>query len=378
MTTMDRVRRNLLVGIPATAISATTAARPAFANSSGDAGRTASASAHEAFRRLKDNFVDQTIATTRTALGQDDVVAALKWEAEFPQSALFRAIDIPLLPAHLNDTKYDYSELRRRYPVQFGGMGMASDSHRHILAPRIVPAIDKDRDASFRRDGYLSDGYGNCFYWNSPDTIVTTEHLAEKFPESWHSLRRDGFDISLASVAPHLASRSPEQVVYDDPSVSDADIHGSLVCIVGRDPDPWGDMDGAKVYPGIAVNMTPEFIRGALSEIPPSNRRGMPAHEYEHFIQKIQDRMDNSFMVMLPPGEARAYPHAASELPCQGMSAAPVFGFIRGQYRFVGLFFSAMCLLDAERRRAIDVAFFHPVSAVRRLAADSKNYWTLR
>lgn len=143
MTTMDRVRRNLLVGIPATAISATTAARPAFANSSGDAGRTASARAHEAFRRLKENFVDQTIETTRTALVQDNVVAALKWEAEFPQSALFRAIDIPLLPAHLNDTKYDYSELRRRYPVQFGVMGMASGSHRHILAPRIIPAIDK-------------------------------------------------------------------------------------------------------------------------------------------------------------------------------------------------------------------------------------------
>ena len=378
MKSMDRVRRNLLIGLPATAVSGTTAKRAAFANAPADAGRTASARAHEAFRRVKENFVDATIETTQTALAQDNVVDALKWEAEFPQSALFRAVDIPILPAHLNDTKYDYSELRRRYPVQFGVVGQASGSHRHIIAPRIIPAIDKDRDASFRRDGYLSDSYGNCFYWNSPNTIVTTEHLAERFPESWHSLRRDGFDISVVSVASHLASRSAEQVIYDDPSVSDDDIHGSLVCIVGRDPDPWGDMDGAKAYPGIAVKMTPEFIRGALSEIPASSRRGMPAHEYEHFIQTIQERMDNSFMMMLPPGEARAYPHSGSELPCQGMSAAPVFGFIRGQYRFVGLFFSAMCLEDAERRRPVDVAFFHPVSALRRLTADARTYWTLK
>jgi hypothetical protein len=157
-------------------------------------------------------------------------------------------------------------------------------------------------------------------------------------------LRRDGFDISVASVAPHFAARSPEQVIRDDPSVSDADIHGSLVCIVGRDPDPWGDMDGAKVYPGVAVKMTPQFIRGALAEIPQTNRRGMSSHEYEHFIQKIQDRMDNSYLMMLPPGEARGYPRADSELPCQGMSAAPVFGFIRGKYRFVGMFFFRQCV----------------------------------
>jgi hypothetical protein len=104
----------------------------------------------------------------------------------------------------------------------------------------------------------------------------------------------------------------------------------------------------------------------------------MSSHEYEHFIQKIQDRMDNSYLMMLPPGEARGYPRADSELPCQGMSAAPVFGFIRGQYRFVGMFFSAMCLEDAERRRNVDVEFFHPISAIRRLAANQKSYWTLK
>jgi hypothetical protein len=374
--TVDYVRRNLIFGVPAAAIGAQTAVQRALAQQSapGPNGVTP----HAVFRDIKERFVNEAIDITRTALGQASVLEALEWQGEFPQSALFRALEIPLLPAHLDDTKYDYADLRRRYPVQLGVTSVASGSHRHVVAPRIIPAIDKDRDASFRRDGYLSDGYGNCFYWNSLNTIVTTEHLAERFPESWNSLRRDGFDISLANVAPHFASRSPEQVIHDDASVSDADIHGSLVCIVGRDPDPCSDMDGTKVYPGIAVKMTPQFIRGALSEIPQSNRRGMPSHEYEHFIQKMQDRMDNAYMVMLPPGEARGYPRVDSELPCQGMSASPVFGFIRGQYRFVGMFFSAMCLEDAERRRSIDVAFFHPISAIRRLAANQKSYWALK
>ena len=261
--TVDNVRRNLILGVPAVAIGAQAVAHRAFAQQ--NASRVNGVTPHEAFRDVKERFVNEAIGITREALDQASVLDALEWQGEFPQSALFRALELPILPAHLDDTTYDYSDLRRRYPVQLGVTSVAADSHRHVVSPRVIPAIDKDRDASFRRDGYLSDGYGNCFYWNSPDTIVTTEHLAERFPESWHSLRRDGFDISVASVAPHFAARSPQQVIRDDPSVSDADIHGSLVCIVGRDPDPWSDMDGAKVYPGVAVKMTPQFIRGALA-----------------------------------------------------------------------------------------------------------------
>jgi hypothetical protein len=374
--TVDHVRRNLILGVPAVAIGTHTVARHAFAQQ--NASRAQGVMSPEAFRAVKEHIVNETIETARAVLDQDSVREALEWQGEFPQSALFRAIEIPILPAHLNDTKYDYFDLRRRYPVQLGLAGPTAAGHKHVAAPRLIPSIDKDRDVLFRREGYLADSYGNCFYWNEPDTIVTTEHLAERFPESFNSLRRDGFDISVAKVAPHLASRSPEQIIYDDSSVSDADIHGSLVCVVGRDPDPWGDLDGAKTYAGIAVKMTPEFIRGALSEVPQANRQGMPSHEYEHFIQKIQDRMNNSYMMTLPAGEARGYPRADSEIPCQGMSASPVFGFIRGQYRFVGMFFSAMCLEDAERRRRVDVAFFHPISAIRTLAADSNRSWTLK
>ena len=389
---MDHVRRNLLLGFPAAAAGASLLARAALAETTPAAaagalgtpraqvpvpGAAPLADPSELFRRAKEDFIDEAITISRAALAQDSVREAMAWEGECPQSALFRAIELPILAAHLDETKYNVNELRRRYPVQMGLPAPTPGAvHRHTS--RLIASLDKDRDAQFRSDGFLGANYGNCFFWNAPDLIVTTEHLAELFPDSAKSLRKDGLDISVAVVGEHLASQAPEQIIYDDPSVSDADIEGNLVCIVGRDPDVFSDMDGAKVYPVIAVKMTPEFVRGALSEVSQSNRRGMSAHDFERFITRVRNRMDNAYMMMLPPGEARAYPDMESELPCQGMSASPVFGFIRGAYRPVGIFFSAMCLEDVERRRSVDVAFFHPISAIRRLAGDPKAYWTLK
>jgi len=391
---MDHVRRNLVLGFPAAAAGASLLARAALAETAPDAGAQPVAretpprqvavpdaqralEPAELFRRAKEGFIDEAIEISRAALAQDSVREAMAWQGESPQSALFRAIELPILAAHLDETKYNVTDLRRRYPVQMGLPAPTPGAvHRHTS--RLIAAIDKDRDAQFRKDGYLGANYGNCFFWNAPDLIVTTEHLAELFPESAMSLRKDGLDISVAIVGEHLASQALEQIVYDDPSVSDADIQGSLVCIVGRDPDPFSDMDGAKVYPGIAVKMTPKFVHGALSEISQASRHGMNARDFERYIARVRNRMGNAYMMMLPPGEARAYPDSDTELPCQGMSASPVFGFIRGAYRPVGIFFSAMCLEDVERRRSVDVAFFHPISAVRRLAGDPKAYWTLK
>ena len=248
---MDHVRRNLILGFPAAAAGASLLARAATAETTpaSDAGSQRAVDPSELFRRAKEDFIDEVIAISGAALARDLVREAMAWEGECPQSALFRAIELPILAAHLDETKYNVTELRRRYPVQ---MGLPTPTpgavHRHTS--RLIASIDKDRDAQFRNDGYLGANYGNCFYWNAPDLIVTTEHLAELFPESAKSLRKDGLDISAAIVSEHLASQAPEQIIYDDPSVSDADIQGSLVCIVGRDPDPFSDMDGAEFAAG--------------------------------------------------------------------------------------------------------------------------------
>jgi hypothetical protein len=373
---VDHVRRNLLLGIPAFAMGTSAVPRATFAHAIADAVPDAErAISHAAFRQAKEAMLDETIKITRRALARDAVNEAFAWQGEFPQSALFRAMEIPILPAHLDETKYDVTDLRRRYPVQIGAAGPANGPRRHA---RVIGSLDKERDPQFRQDVYLAEHYGNCFYWNAADTIVVTEHVAQMFPESARAMRRDALDISVAMLGPQFAARAGEQIIHDDASVTDEDIHGNLVCIVGRDPDALADMDGAKVYPGVAVKMTPAFVAGVLSEISHGHHKDMPQLEYERYIARARGRMSNAYMIVLPAGEARGYPDGDDELPCQGMSASPVFGFIRGRYRMVGIFFLAMCLEDAERRRMMDVAFFHPISAIRKIAAEPRGYWTLR
>jgi hypothetical protein len=100
------------------------------------------------FRAGKERILDETIEITRTALEQVSVRNALEWQGEFPQSTLLRAIEIPILPAHLDDTRYDVSDLRRRYPVQIGLRGAADDSNpKHVSSARVIASIDKDYDA---------------------------------------------------------------------------------------------------------------------------------------------------------------------------------------------------------------------------------------
>ena len=223
---MDHVRRNLILGLPAAAAGASLLARAALAettpvpaagaqlNASGTPGRQVPVGGverpvdpSELFRRAKEDFIDEAIEISRAALTQDSVREAMAWEGECPSPRSFRGIELPILAAHLDETKYNVTDLRRRYPVQ---MGLPSPTpgavHRHTS--RLIAAIDKDRDAQFRNDGYLGANYGNCFYWNAPDLIVTTEHLAELFPDSAKSLRKDGLDISVAIVGEHRLAGS--------------------------------------------------------------------------------------------------------------------------------------------------------------------------
>jgi hypothetical protein len=124
---VDHVRRNLLLGIPAFAMGTSAVPRATFAHAIADAVPDAErAISHAAFRQAKEAMLDETIKITRRALARDAVNEAFAWQGEFPQSALFRAMEIPILPAHLDETKYDVTDLRRRYPVQIGAAGPAN------------------------------------------------------------------------------------------------------------------------------------------------------------------------------------------------------------------------------------------------------------
>jgi hypothetical protein len=141
---MDHVRRNLILGFPAAAAGASLLARTSLAEPTPgpevDArpGAPRLVEPAELFRRAKEDFIDEAIEISRAALAQDSVREAMAWQGECPQSALFRAIDLPVLAAHLDETKYNVTDLRRRYPVQ---MGLPAPSpgavHRHTATASI-------------------------------------------------------------------------------------------------------------------------------------------------------------------------------------------------------------------------------------------------
>src|SRR6516162_6936684 len=147
---MDHVRRNLILGFPAAAAGASLLARAAVAEptpapvADAQLGAQRLAEPAELFRRAKEGFIDEAIEISRAALAQDSVQEALAWQGECPQSALFRAIELPILAAHLDETKYNVTDLRRRYPVQMGLPAPTPGAvHRHTS--RLIAALDKDR-----------------------------------------------------------------------------------------------------------------------------------------------------------------------------------------------------------------------------------------
>src|SRR4029077_13668156 len=110
---MDHVRRNLIFGLPAAAAGASLLARGALADATPAPEIATSTGAQrlvepaELFRRAKEDFIDEAIEISRAALAQDSVREAMAWQGECPQSALFRAIELPILAAHLDETKYN-------------------------------------------------------------------------------------------------------------------------------------------------------------------------------------------------------------------------------------------------------------------------------
>lgn len=324
-------------------------------------------SPEQAFNAAKERILDDTISVTKNAIAQKSVQDALRWKGRDPVSSLLHAVELPILPALLDGTKYDVSELKRKYPVQMGREALNKNGMTVLGESKLMPSTIPEAT----RASYLGSNFdqGNGFYFGDTQTIVTNEHVAKFFVENTSILRNDSLDISVAKVSKRFAA-VPEQVVHDE-GVKDEEIEGSLVSIVGKDPDGLSDPDGGKVFPGVAVKLTPEFAEGLLAGV--LSKQVTPAGRAE--IERVTSLIGNSYMIVLPPGEARKiFPKEAGETPVKGMSGSPVFGHIRGKYQIVGIMWGAHDLVDTTRGREVDVGYFFPISAIRTIAAHAKRW----
>ena len=299
----------------------------------------------------KQKALDAAIAAVQKNLKDPSVQDALAGNGEAPFSKIFRAIEIPILPEHLIGTSYDVTEARERYPVQFGLHKNKAAAFKDRL--QITPSDSRDGHAEFlsEEDG----GYGNGVFWENKHTLLTAKHVVNSFllGTGWTPPKNET-DIALVDVGATNSARYDDCIMRDDPRLTNANIHGSFVATVGIDPDSTKDSTGRKTYPGVAVRMNEKLVR-ALAANGPLDPLFMQAAE-------------RSFMVVLPPGEAKIRENK-KWMPAQGMSGSPVvIQRADGTSALAGILWGAARI--NEGNRSVEVMFFHGIDDIR---AATKN-----
>ncbi len=328
-------RRNFLGGLGSLASAAFVGSKLRSEKVSTDIPRTVSNEG------AKGNFLDSnldkqqrlenSIAAIQQNLRHPDVLEALEGRGKDPLSVILGAIEIPILPEHIEGTKYGVDEIRQRYSVQVEILN--SNGERRSI--------------------------GNGVFFRDSKIQLTAAHVVDG-STSTIDPHPNGVDAALPKITDARLTASPEQIVYDDPNTTNADIHGQFVVVVGFDPDSTSDESGYKTYPGVAVKVTPGLAHHLYGNWP-------------HLVEKVQ----NSFMLVLPPGEAKSPAHSSEDDASQptggkkyarvaGMSGSGMFVHHEGRYVFGGTFWSALSMKDVVRKRSVDIGFIHGIDDIRR------------
>ena len=280
---------------------------------------------------MKEARLRSMIANAQKKLQTQDVKRAIEGKGSNQLGRILRAIELPITGYDLAKTSWDPTELHRRYPVQIVHHGGTFD--------RLVPSFDNSK-ASFAVEGGIS-GYSNGFYLDRSDRLITNKHVLHEMTGRKKHLETGGLDIGTVQFTAAGYNVRPEQVISDDPAVTDENIDGALVAVVGIDPDQTADpKTGHKTLPGIAKKMTPAMVEQAFGGINPAQGR---AEWLEHG--------KNLFVIILPPGES----HGSAI----GMSGSPVF---KGT-ALAGIFMGTGFWRD--QNRTVDIAFFHGIDSIR-------------
>ncbi len=295
---VDQGRRSLLFGIGATAA---VAAMPSVLSST-----EAVAASLDPIRK-NETFISETMAHFKRDLATPEVRDARSGKG-------------PLIGTMMRTLKrFDPKEV----------IGTSYDCTRELMQHCVQYAYGKNREgkrvsvcipASAGPEHYMPPtvGYGNGFFWGAKNIFVTAHHVFDFAMGRQDSKKKA--DIYIQRMAPEFEAR-PEQVIHDCPWITDADVDGAFVSIVGIDKDATAMKAGAvgcKMYSGGAVRLTREWVDVAFGK----------ADDY------FKERLYRSFIVEIPRGEAIEAPDV--EKPSAGMSGAPVFMVKDGIKVFAG------------------------------------------
>ncbi len=324
---VDHGRRHFLRGMAATAA---VAAMPTVLKS-----ETAEAGVLDTEKALKQReaALDSAIGSLQWAVKSPDVRAALDGKGDYLLTRTMKPLQFPINPRLLEGTKYDMSETRKRYCVQMAYQSIGNGKNNvHLIS---------EKSGTFKKMDEA--GYGNGVYWGATDRFLTAQHVVDISQNKEDSSQ--GRDLAILNL--REAKGRPEQVLQDDTSLSNEDIHGAFVSIEGIDPDKTSGEGGYKSYPGVAMRLG----------------RGFVERVFVHSSKDHRDRMARSFMIALPPGEAQGA--TAVDKPATGMSGAPVFMNRGGRRVLAGIMHMVTSIPDPETKRNIDIGFFHGIEEVR-------------
>ncbi len=280
----------------------------------------------------KEAFLDARFATFKRDADTPDMRDAIQGKGRNPMARLLSVMKQSIDPELLKGTKYDARTVREQYCVQLA-YGTGTDGERRV---------------SFRtaRPGSRPPVTGSCAngFFVRKDRFVTAQHVYD----AMRGLPKEktARDLTILKPPPDMEAQ-PDQVVRLDPSLTDDLIHRSPVFVEGIQPS----RDGKKIfqeYAGEAVCMT----RGMVEKEFPKDTEPYLIEQFAH-----------SFMIRLPPGEARNAP--GENVPrARGMSGSKVWMLHNGVLTLAGEFFAVSTCRNPITGQEDDVGFFHPVSEI--------------
>lgn len=314
---------------------------------------------------------DEAVAAAQKRLRSPDVVAALKGDGYDSLARIF-----PALSLGLDAPYYDVSELGNRYPVQIvrnsrGGLS-------------ILPATLDSSRASFADPSWKA-GYGNGLYWDNAHTILTADHVFANMVEGLNiKVPRKNPDVALISVPDRFAATDAAQVIHDDPQLTDADIEGAPVTILGIDPDETSNPEtgrkaytmslAARVSPGMAhilANGNTQwerlFVESFMVAIPHDEAKEFSVGEDGKLVAEVSgasttgEKADSSGKIRkVTPGAGES----GSGVFCR-LAEAPVFMHRDGKQVFCGIFWGSKFSVDERTGKQVDIGFFFGIDEIR-------------
>ncbi|HEY4519756.1 MAG TPA: hypothetical protein VJH33_01830 [Candidatus Paceibacterota bacterium] len=285
-----------------------------------------------------EKYIEDTVAWAQKKIFSDDAREAFSARGEHAFERVLQALEMPLLARHANYTKFNVNPLLNTYPIQVGrsgkGYGLRQFDTRRFLSKQWEGYFEPQQHA------------GNGFYFGDRNTLIVPWHVNESLmgrPSFTEGVQHT-IDIMKWNVPDAMRALRDSSVLQDPVGLTNSDIHGSLVAVVGVDPgDKNTDRLGRKAYLGVAGKMSTDLYMAGFG-----NTKN--AEVWAKF-------MEHAFQIILPPGETFK--------ATRGMSGSPTFVWKNEQWALCGIYFAGTEYEDSVRKKTVYSGFFQGIDQIR-------------